>query len=189
MNVTSISVLNFHWKDWCWSWNTNTLAIWCEKLSHWKWHWCWERIKTRGKEDDRGWDGWMASSTQRTWVWASSGHWEWTGKPGLLQCKESQAVGQNWMTELTGGKKKIKLIADLLLFSKTGNTFFFTKKLWNVLKMKGVRLEMFHENVFQNWKPKIFSDKQMLIHHQQTSNKMNLEGNISGRRKIRPKEI
>ena len=128
MNVTSISVLNFHWKDWCWSWNTNTLAIWCEKLSHWKWHWCWERIKTRGKEDDRGWDGWMASPTQRTWVWASSGHWEWTGKPGLLQCKESQAVGQNWMTELTGGKKKIKLIADLLLFSKTGNTFFFTKK-------------------------------------------------------------
>ena len=52
--------------------------------------------------------------------------------------------------------------------------------------MKGVKLEMFHENVFQKWKPKILSGKQMLIHHQQTSKEINLEGNISGRRKIRP---
>ena len=52
--------------------------------------------------------------------------------------------------------------------------------------MKGVKLEMFHENVFLKWKPKILSGKQMLIHHQQTSKEINLEGNISGRRKIRP---
>ena len=58
------SVLNIHWKDWCWSWNSNTLATWCEELTHWKRPWCWERLKARGEGDDRGWDGWMASLTQ-----------------------------------------------------------------------------------------------------------------------------
>ena len=37
------SVLNIHWKDWCWS--SNTLATWCEELTHWKRPWCWERLK------------------------------------------------------------------------------------------------------------------------------------------------
>ena len=36
------SVLNIHWKDWCWSWNSNTLATWCEKLTHLKRPWCWK---------------------------------------------------------------------------------------------------------------------------------------------------
>ena len=66
------SVLNIHWKDWCWSWNSNTFATWCEELTHWKRPWCWERLKAWGEGDDRGWDGWMASSTQWTWVWANS---------------------------------------------------------------------------------------------------------------------
>ena len=39
------SVLTIHWKDWCWSWSYNTLAIWCKELSHWKRAWCWERLK------------------------------------------------------------------------------------------------------------------------------------------------
>ena len=56
------------WKDWCWSWNSNTLATWCEELTHWKWNWCWARLKA-GEGDDRGWGGWMASPTQWTWVW------------------------------------------------------------------------------------------------------------------------
>ena len=55
------SVLNIHWKDWCWSWNSNTLAVWCEELTHLKRPWCWERLKAGGEGDDRGWDGWMAS--------------------------------------------------------------------------------------------------------------------------------
>ena len=55
-----------HWKDWCWSWSSNTLATWCEKLTHLKRHWCWERLKAGGEGDDRGWDGWMASPTQWT---------------------------------------------------------------------------------------------------------------------------
>ena len=78
------SVLNVHWKDWCWSWNYNTLATWSEELTHWKRPWCWESLKV-GEGDNRGWDGWMASPTQWTWVWVNSGSWWWTGRPGVLQ--------------------------------------------------------------------------------------------------------
>ena len=54
-----------------------------KKLTHWKRSWFWERLKAR-EGDDRGRDGWMASPTQWTWVWASSGTWWWTGRPGML---------------------------------------------------------------------------------------------------------
>ena len=40
-----------------------------EEPTHWKRHWCWERLKPREDGDNRGWDGWMASPTQWTWVW------------------------------------------------------------------------------------------------------------------------
>ena len=52
------------------------------------------------RRDDRGWDGWMASLTQWTWLWASSRSWWWTGKPGMLQCMGLQRVGHDWVTEL-----------------------------------------------------------------------------------------
>ena len=45
----------------------------------------WEILKAKGEEDDKGWDGWMASLTQWTWVWANSGRWWRAGKPGMLQ--------------------------------------------------------------------------------------------------------
>ena len=64
---------NIHWKDWCWSWNSNTLAISREELIHWKRPWCWEGLGAGGEGDDRGWVGWMASPTRRTWVWVNSG--------------------------------------------------------------------------------------------------------------------
>ena len=60
----------FHWKDWFWSWNSNTLATWCEELTHWKRPWCWKRLQAGGEGDDRGWDGWVGSWTQ--WAWISS---------------------------------------------------------------------------------------------------------------------
>ena len=67
-NPTSLSwrklVLNIHWKDWCWSWNSNTLATWCEELTHLQRPWCWERLKEGEEGDSRGQDGWMASLTQ-----------------------------------------------------------------------------------------------------------------------------
>ena len=50
----------------------HTLAPWCEELTLWKRPWCWERLKVGGEGFDRGWDSWMASPTQWTWVWASS---------------------------------------------------------------------------------------------------------------------
>ena len=91
--------LEYSWKDWCWSWNSKTLATWCE-LSHLKRPWCWERLKVGGKGDDRGWVGWIVSLTQWTWVWVNSGSWCWTGRPGVLQSMQLQRVGDDWATEL-----------------------------------------------------------------------------------------
>ena len=62
--------------------------------------WCWERLRAGGEGDDRGWDGWMASPTQWTWVWVDSGSWWWTGRPGVLRLMGSQRVGHDWATEL-----------------------------------------------------------------------------------------
>ena len=90
---------NIHWKDWCWSWNSNTLATWCEELTHLKRPGCWERLMAR-EGDDRGCDGWMASPIQWTWVWVKSGSWCWTGRPGMLQSMGLQRVGHSWATEL-----------------------------------------------------------------------------------------
>ena len=73
---------------------------WCEELTHFKRPRCWEILKTGGKGDNRGWDDWMASLTQWTWVWASSRNWWWTGKPGVVQSMGSQRVGHYWATEL-----------------------------------------------------------------------------------------
>ena len=84
-----------HWKDWCWSWNSNTLATWCEELTYLKRPWCWERLKAGGEGDDRGWGDWMVSPTQWTWVWASFRSWWWTGKPGMLPYTELQRVRHN----------------------------------------------------------------------------------------------
>ena len=92
------SILGVHWKDWCWS--SNPLATWCQELTHLERSWCWGRLRAGGEGDDRGWDGWMASPTQWTWVWVNSGSWWWTGRPDMLQFLGSQRVGQNWATEL-----------------------------------------------------------------------------------------
>ena len=63
------SVLNIHWKDWWWSWNSNTLATSCKELTQW------------------------------TWVWENSRSWRWTGKPGVLQSMGSQRVRHDWGTK------------------------------------------------------------------------------------------
>ena len=78
----------------------NTLP-WCEEQTRWKRPWFWERLKAGEEGDNRGWDGWMTSPTQWTWVWASYGSSWWTGKPGMLQSMGSQRVGHlatelNW---------------------------------------------------------------------------------------------
>ena len=75
-------------------------ATWCEELTHVKRPWCWERLSIGGEGDDRGWDSWMASPTQRTWVWVNSRSWWWTGRPGMLRFIRLQRVGHDWATEL-----------------------------------------------------------------------------------------
>ena len=98
------SVLNIHWKDWCWSWNSNTLTTWCEEPTHWKRPWCWEILKVGGEGDDRGLDGWMASPMWWTWVWIGSGSGD--GQGSLASCsrwgrEESDMTERlNWL----GGK-------------------------------------------------------------------------------------
>ena len=74
------------------------LATWCEKLTHLKRPWCWERLKA-GEGDGSGWDGWMAWPTQWTWVWVNSGSWWWIDKYGLLQSMGSQRLRHDWVTE------------------------------------------------------------------------------------------
>ena len=83
----------------CWSWDSNTLATWCEELTHLKRLWCWERLRAGGEGDDRGWDDWTASLTQWTWVWVNSRSWWWTGRPGVLWFMGSQRVGHDWATD------------------------------------------------------------------------------------------
>ena len=119
------SVLNIHWKDGCWSWSSNTLATWCEELTHWKRPWCWERLKTE-EGDDRGWHGWMASLTQWTWIWEAQ----------LAQCCSPGGHKESDTTEQLNNKRHEKIKTVLLLYflvfliywwlrRKKRNTFFF----------------------------------------------------------------
>ena len=94
------SALGFLWKEWCWSWNSSTLATSCEELTHWERLWCWEGLGARGEGDDRGWDGWWHHQLYGC-------ESEWTpgvgdGQGGLVCCnswgrKESDTTERlNW---------------------------------------------------------------------------------------------
>ena len=87
-----------HWRDWCWSLSSNTLATWCKKPSHWKRPWCWERLRAgeEGEKEDKiiGCHHW-----QWTGVWANSSRYWWTGKPGIVQSMRSERIRQNLATK------------------------------------------------------------------------------------------
>ena len=93
------SALGVHWKDWCWSWNSNTLATSCEELTHWKRPWCLEGLGAGEEGDNVGWDGWMASPTPWARVWVNSGSLWWMRRPGMLRFMRSQRVGHDWASE------------------------------------------------------------------------------------------
>ena len=91
---------------WYWSWNSNTLANWSKEPTHWKRLWSWERLRA-GEGGDRGWDGWMASPTQWTWVWADSQKQWRTGKP-VLPCAAVHGVtkSQTWLSNWTNNSEE-----------------------------------------------------------------------------------
>ena len=116
------SVLNIHWKNWNWRWNSITLAIWCKELTHLKWPWCSERLKVGGEGDDRGWGGWMASLNQWAWVWANSWSWWWRKKPGMLYVVHGVAKNQTQLSdwiELTWTKFKNRFLLKFCVAVRT----------------------------------------------------------------------
>ena len=97
-----------------------------------------ERLKAGGEGDDRGWDGWMASPTQRTWVWVNSGSWWWTGRPGVLQSMGSQTVWHNWATELNWTHNNVNEL-KIFIFSKGSqiqSTHYIIPFIWNSKEFK-----------------------------------------------------
>ena len=92
---------NIHWKDWCWSWSSNTVATWCKESTHWKRSCWWKRLTAGGEGDDREWDGWMASPIQQTWAWANSRRWWRTGKPVLHAAVHDVAKSQTQLSDWT----------------------------------------------------------------------------------------
>ena len=109
----------FFGKTDAWSWNSNTLATWCEGLTHQKRPWCLERLKA-GEGDDRGWDGWITSPTRWPWVWASSRSWWWTGKPGILQSMGLHS--RTRLSDLTDWHYQPKQSWNLVAKEKAANT-------------------------------------------------------------------
>ena len=86
------------------------LATWCEELTHWKRPWCWERLRAEGGGDNRGWDSWMASLTQRTWVnselvmdgeaWHAAVHWVAKSRRRLSDWTELTDSSQIYVTRI-----------------------------------------------------------------------------------------
>ena len=104
------------------------LATSCKELTHWKRPWCWEGLGAGGEGDDRGWDGWMASLTQWTWVWVNSRSWWWTGRPGVLRFTGSQRAGHDWATELNWTEYPfISIIAEFWtkILTRLKDTFIY----------------------------------------------------------------
>ena len=90
--------------------------------------WCWERLRAWGEGDKRGWDGWMASPTQWTWVWASFGRWWWTGKPGVPQSMGLQRVRHDWATRQKKKPHKLEYIHKYLPL---------VLSMWNIRNLPG----------------------------------------------------
>ena len=96
------STLIVHWKDWCWSWNSSTLATWCKELTHLKRPWYWERLKAGGEGDNWGWDSWMASPTRWTWVWVSYGQGSCPmDKEAWRAAVHGVAKSETWLSDWT----------------------------------------------------------------------------------------
>ena len=105
------SVLGVHWRDWCWSWNSNTLATWCGELTHLKRPWCWGRLRAGGEGDERM--RWLDGITDTTDM-GLGGLWE------LVMDREAWRTvvhrvtsNQTWLSDWTElNTHKVLLIVD-----------------------------------------------------------------------------
>ena len=122
---------NIHWKDWCWSWNSNTLATWCEELTHWKRSWCWERLKAGGEEDDRGCHHWLDGHKFEQALGVGDGQ----GSPACCS-----PWGQSW-TRLSNWTELMQNI-----------TFSFIVVFLLLLRLEDGHLESQNQNVSEAWK-------------------------------------
>ena len=114
---------------------------------------------TGGEKDNRGWDGWMTSLTQRTWVWISSGSWCWTGKPGVLQCMGLDKTEQlNYCSALslvcsTKQMEKVKIMTLCSWDFKTAGNFHeyraFQSEEWNLFKHLSKRCVSAHQALWK----------------------------------------
>ena len=101
VNPKEKSFQNIHWKDWCWSWSSNTLATWFWNWFLWKRSWRWWRLKTKGEGNNQGWVVWVTSPTQWAWIWANSEDGEIQGS--LAVVLQSQRFGyffSDWTTRI-----------------------------------------------------------------------------------------
>ena len=121
---------------------------WCEELTHLIRPWCLKRLKVGGEGDDRGWDGWMASLPQWTWVWVNSASWWWTGKLVVLQSMGSQRVRRlsNW-TELYWYVNCLsiqlgKAVSFIYLLVNIFCLFWVYRRIhfWDVVSLKWIEL-------------------------------------------------
>ena len=92
-SILKESVLNIHWKDWCWSWGSNTLATWCEKIEEPDAGKVWRPEKGMTEDERVGWHHQLNGHE----FWVNSRSWWWTGSPGVLQSVGSQRVRHNWL--------------------------------------------------------------------------------------------
>ena len=98
------SILNVHWKDWCWSWSSNTLATWCEELAHW------ERLllgKIEGRRR-RGWQRmrWLNGITNSMDT-SLSKFWE------IVKNREAGRVAVHWVTKCWRNRINYNCQSDL----------------------------------------------------------------------------
>ena len=137
--------LNTHWKDWRWSWSSNTLATWCEEPTHWKNPWCWQRLRTGGEESDRGWDEWdeMVEWDHR-WVWVLG---DSEGQGSLVCCSPRGLKESDMTCRLNNNNKILEEAGDSsrLTFLQLNFSAFYRCRNWK----KGYRSSSVRPGVVQ----------------------------------------
>ena len=131
------STLNFHWKDWCWSWSSNTLATGCKELTHWKRLWFWERLKAGGEGDDSRWDGrWHHHGITMDMSLSKLQELVMDRKPGVLQSMELQRVWHDLSTEQHQARDQVDIIHiqanELMVWFSCFSKYTFPEQTWKL---------------------------------------------------------